>query len=274
MPLPRASRQATRARSLESGFICAEPAFCNGYAYRSLESKGRTSDKSWQYDETHKRYGQPPLPEQAYHDIKDIEKIINLPDQAFHRNVDKIVLAANDSPAVKTVIVGPATIYGAGRGPGNKDSKQVYSLARLTLTDGYAPVVGTGKVEWDNVHIHDVSSLFRLLAEAAVDPSKRQDPEIFGPHGYFFNPGATHTWGEVAEQVAEETVKQGYLKEAPLKVVKFEDIANKSLGTNSKGVGERAAKYLGWKPTGPTLKHEIPGIVAIEAKKLGLSPST
>ncbi|KAH8899201.1 NAD(P)-binding protein [Thozetella sp. PMI_491] len=224
------------------------------------------------YDETNKRYGQPPLPEEAYNDIKDIDRILNLPDQALHRDVDKIVLAANQSPAVKTAIVGPATIYGAGRGPGNKDSQQVYSLARFALKNGFTPVVGTGKVEWDNVHIQDVSSLFILLVDAALDPQKNQNQEIFGTHGYFFNPAGTHTWGEVAEQVAEEVVKQRYLAEAPLRTVKYEDIPNKSLGTNSKSVGERASKFLGWKPTGPSLKDEVPGIVAVEARKLGLNP--
>ncbi len=223
-----------------------------------------------QYDETHERYGQPPLPEQSYHDIKDIDRILTLPDQAAHRDVDKIVIAANESPAVKTVIVGPSTINGVGRGPGNKDSIQVHILAKDALKNGHSAVVGTGKVEWDHVHIYDVSSLFILLVDAALDAEKQNNPEIFGPHGYFFLPGGTHTWGDVSKQISEAVVKQGYHKEVPLKVVEFKDAPLKSAATNSKGVGERANKYLGWKPVGQPINELIPGIVTIEAKKLGL----
>lgn len=56
-----------------------------------------------QYDKTNERYGEPPAPDQEYRDIRDIERILNLPDQAPHRGIDKIVQAANDIPYVKTV---------------------------------------------------------------------------------------------------------------------------------------------------------------------------
>ncbi len=67
-------------------------------------------------------------------------------------------------------------------------------------------------------------------------------------------------------------MKLGYLKEAPVKEIEYADAPVKTAGTNSKGLGERASKYLGWKPTGASLEEEIPSIVTIEAKKLGLTP--
>ncbi len=76
---------------------------------------------------------------------------------------------------VKTVIVGPATIYGLGRGVGNKDSQQVYRLSRFILQKGFGPIIGTGKVEWDNVHIHDVTNAFLLLGQCR--PGSQQEPE-------------------------------------------------------------------------------------------------
>ncbi|KAL1879954.1 hypothetical protein VTK73DRAFT_6534 [Phialemonium thermophilum] len=230
------------------------------------------------YDETHRRYGQPPVPEETYDDIKDIDRIINIPDQALHRNVDKIVLAANSSPAVKTAIVGPPTIYGPGRGPVNQRSIQVYDLAKLGLRKGYIPYIGTGKVEWDNVHIHDVSSLLISLVEAALDPARNQDPELFGPKGYFFAESGTHTWGGVAQWIAEEAHRQGFLKEPATKQTDLEEVTkepegNPSWATNSKSKASRARKYFGWTPKGRSLKEEIPDIVAGEAKSLGLKPS-
>lgn len=77
-------------------------------------------------DMSEQRYGQPPYADDKYDDIADIEKVISLPDEAIHRNIDKIVLAAgaNSGGAVRTAIVGPPCISGAGRGPVNTRSIQ------------------------------------------------------------------------------------------------------------------------------------------------------
>jgi hypothetical protein len=52
--------------------------------------------------------------EKEYNDWTGVEEITNLPDHAFHRNVDKVVLEAGTkyADAVKTTIVCPPTIYG------------------------------------------------------------------------------------------------------------------------------------------------------------------
>lgn len=233
-----------------------------------------------QYDETAKRYGQPPLPQEKYDDVKDLGRLVNLPDQAFHRDVDKIVLAAASTvpAAVKPAIVAPPTIYGPGRGPGNQRSIQVYQLARFGLRKGYVPYVGTGAVEWDNVHVHDLSDLLVTLVEAALDPRRSGDAEVFGPRAYFLAENGTHSWGEVARWVADEAHRQGFLPEASVRQtdmegIKLDGVSNASWGTNSKGTATRARKYLGWDPKGRSLKEEIPDIVASEAAKLGIKPT-
>ena len=43
-----------------------------------------------------------------------------------------------------------------------------------------------------------------------------------------------------------------------------------SWGLNSKGVAKRARKYLGWTPTGRSLRDEIPYIIDEEARREGL----
>lgn len=52
--------------------------------------------------------------DEEYNDYSGIQALTTLPDEAFHRNVDKIVLEAGSKHAdsVKTVIVCPPTIYG------------------------------------------------------------------------------------------------------------------------------------------------------------------
>jgi hypothetical protein len=55
--------------------------------------------------------------DKQYNDLTGIEELVTLPDTAFHRNVDKVVIETglNHGDAVKTVIVCPPTIYGLSR---------------------------------------------------------------------------------------------------------------------------------------------------------------
>ncbi|KAI0911152.1 hypothetical protein F4823DRAFT_586890 [Ustulina deusta] len=217
------------------------------------------------YDWDHNRYGQSPLPEEKYHDIDNIGRIITLPHHVFHRDCDEIVIAANETGKVKTLILGPPLIYGAGRGPVNQRSIQAPNMTRFTLEYGFAPVMsGQGSPEWDNVHIHDVGKFFVLAVDAALDPEKKKNPEIFGPHGYFFLENGTHTWRWLATEIAKEAKEQGFIPEA-----KVHEGDYKRYGANSKCVAARAKKYLGWEPVGKSFKDEIPSLVASEAKRLG-----
>lgn len=239
-----------------------------------------------------------------------------------------MVLGANDSPAVRTLIVGPPTIYGRGRGPTNQRSIQVPGIVDFTLKNGFAPIQAPGLTEWDNVHstwrqelflffpfsplfsqfrewrfhignnvrvitfetcfkpptpfpkkqqfylhtnsrgfflaVHDLGDFFVLAVDAALDPAKSRNPEIFGPRAYFFLENGTHRWSDVSKWVAAEAAKQGLIPEPIAKEI---DIPR--LGTNSKSVAARAGKYLGWAAKSPSLKETIPDVVASEAKKLG-----
>ncbi|KAI8719328.1 NAD(P)-bd-dom domain-containing protein [Fusarium sp. LHS14.1] len=228
------------------------------------------------YDFDNKRFGEGPIPEEKYNDIDDIDRLLTLPDSAMHRDVDKIVQGAN-SDAVKTIIIAPPTIYGTGGGPVNKRSIQVPNLAHASLKLGYAPVIGAGKTEWDNVNINDLADLFSRFVDAAEDPSKRSNPEIFGRNAYYFARGGQHVWADIAAWIAEEARRQGYApdlktKSVPLEVVsKLGLVSAESWGANSKGEAERAKKYLGWEPKGVSLKETIAEVVALEAKKLGLT---
>ena len=127
------------------------------------------------------------------------------------------------------------------------------------------------------MNVHDLSDLFVLLVEAALDPTKRANPELFGPRAYFFAQSGVHQWGEVARWVADEAHRQGFLKEPTVKKTDMAgiqtDVGNSTWGLNSKSVASRARKYLGWSPKRRSLKEEIPDIVAAEAKLLGLKPS-
>lgn len=225
-----------------------------------------------------RKYGEPPSNE-PYDDLEGVARLTSLPDSAFHRDIDKIVLSAGilDPKIVKTAVLCPPTIYGPGRGPGNQRSRQVYNLAKVTLERGKAPKLGRGLSEWDNVHVHDLSAVFVLLAEAAVAKSSNE-AELFGERGYFLVENGHHVWGEVSKEVGKAAHKAGYINTEEVEAMSVEEAKGAggfealSWGLNSKGFAMRAAKYLGWKPKGASLEETIPDIVEGEAKELGIKP--
>lgn len=260
------------AKNIAKGIAAGHSADKPGYW---IHTSG-TSILTW-YDAENKRNGEPPLPDQKYNDLQGVDRLVSLPDQADHRVVDKIVQAAI-SDAVKVAIVCPPTIYGEGSGVVNKRSIQVPDMAKGSLEKGFAPIVNAGETEWDHVHIDDLGDLFVKLADASQDAEKANNPEIFGPHAYFFAEAGAHKWADVARWIAEAASKQGYLPEALTKTVSQDEVelmdggSTVSYGHNSKGVAERARKYLGWEPKGVPLKATIDEVVSQEAKALGFTP--
>lgn len=244
------------------------------------------------YDLAHKRYGQPPLPDQTYNDYEGIEKLISgIPDSAPHRDVELVIIAAakEHGDVLRPAIVAPPTIYSAGRGPDNTRSIQVPILAEYLLKKGYAPIAeGSGETEWDNVHVHDLSDLIASLVEAGLDPAKRDDAGdkvlggIFGPNSFHFSIAATHKWSDVARWVAaagadQKLVPNATTKSEPIDILTAKDApgfpdANITWAANSRGEAARSRKLLGWTPKGRSLQDDVPQQVADEAKRLGISP--
>jgi nucleoside-diphosphate-sugar epimerase len=216
------------------------------------------------------------LPEQSYDDLDGIDKVTSVPDSAWHRDVDKIVLdyAAQDPEAVKVAIVCPPTIYGPGRGTVNQASQQIPGLIATTLKEGFGPIIGAGGTEWDNVHVQDLSALILLLAAQSTLPEKnRAENEIWGPRGYHFAENGTHKWSAIAEVIAKEAHKQGLIQSSEAKQLDVEVAKEKyarelfSWAFNSKGKAKRARKYLGWQPSHPSLEETIPQAVRFEAQR-------
>lgn len=213
--------------------------------------------------------------DKVFNDWDGIEELTNLPAEAFHRNVDEIVLncSTEHGDAVKTAIVCPPTIYGPGRGPANQRSRQVYELATFILEQKYVPKIGKGLARWNNVHVHDLSHFFELLTEAAV--AHKTDSELWGAKGYYFVEHGEFVWGDTAVQIGDEAVKQGLLQKPEVKELSYDDAVNSpagfqaaSWGLNSRAKAIRGKKLLGWEPKGPSLEQAIPYIVKAEAARL------
>ncbi|TQS32038.1 hypothetical protein Golomagni_07662, partial [Golovinomyces magnicellulatus] len=150
-------------------------------------------------------------------------------------------------------------------------------MVRMTLLNGFAPIIGAGKTEWDHVNISDLSALILGLVDATQDSSKQKDPEIFGLNAYYFAESGSHKWADVAQWIADECHRQGYIAEAATKNITLEEAAamkgstgGRTYGLNSKGKAERANRYLGWKPQARSLQASIADLVKEQAQQLNL----
>ncbi|RAH51177.1 NAD(P)-binding protein [Aspergillus brunneoviolaceus CBS 621.78] len=219
--------------------------------------------------------------DKVFNDWGGVDELVNLPAAAFHRNVDEIVLETGTKHAasVKTALLCPPTIYGPGRGPISGRGRQVYELASFILKEQYCPYIGKGLSRWNNVHVHDLSRVFGLLVQAALDPSCQHDEEVWGARGYYLTENGEHVWGELSAAVGEEAFKQKYIKggRPELRAWSIDEAVKSSAGfeaaswgMNSRGSAVRAKKVLGWKPQGRSLSEEVPDIVRSEATRMGL----
>ncbi|KAK8104232.1 uncharacterized protein PG998_011265 [Apiospora kogelbergensis] len=150
------------------------------------------------------RWGEPPLPENAYHDIDGIERILSLPDTAYHRDVDKVVLAANTADGSVRTLIRAGVPHGG-------DHAQ----------DGLRTHLWHGETEWDCVHVRDLSQFFVLAVEAALDPARGANPEVFGPRAYYFLESGKLVAGELARWIMDEVNGQDLL-EKPAELKTFE----------------------------------------------------
>lgn len=210
-----------------------------------------------------------------YNDWNGIDEVMNLPDDALHRNVDKIIIAASQrSPdSIKTAIVCPPTIYGPGRGPGNKKSMQAYMLAAAVLKRKRGLLVGHGRNIWHQIHVQDLSNVYLALGDAAAAGGGNA---TWNDQGYYFAEDGSFCWGDVQRAVAKVAFEKKLIPSPDVEVLPDEKIVELNpmglyaWGSTSKGHAIRARKLLGWSAKMPCLLDTIPDIVDLEAKELGL----
>lgn len=224
----------------------------------------------WETMRDDKRLGE--HSDREYNDYTAVQELTGLPSDAFHKNVDDLVLSTG-SDSVKTAILCPPTIYGRGRGPSNTRSRQAYELAHLILTGEYIPIVGQGKARWNNVHVADLAQLFVLLTETAL--SGKSDAELWNENGYYLVEDGEHLWADLARNMGKKAVElgllKGELKERTLskdKAIEQAGFEAVSWGFNSRGKAERARKLVGWKPSAPSINDTLEEILKDEQSRI------
>ncbi|KIV76865.1 hypothetical protein PV11_08716 [Exophiala sideris] len=210
--------------------------------------------------------------EKVFDDWDNIKELTSQPDPAPHRNVDKIVLSSY-SDTVRTAIVCPPTIIGKGRGPDNTRSVQIYNTTGAFLEHKQAFKIEKGQNIWHQVNVQDLSELYLLLGEAAVNGGP---PATWNEEGYYLAENGSFVWGDVLQSIANIAHKKDLLPSAELKSYKPDDADHVlpiwiSIATNSRGVSIRGKKLLGWKPKERSIEDELPTAVDSEARLLGLT---
>ncbi|OGM48620.1 hypothetical protein ABOM_001954, partial [Aspergillus bombycis] len=210
--------------------------------------------------------------DKVYNDLEGINDILTIPDHAFHRNVDKIVLEAGEkySSILKPAIISPTTVYGRGRGPCSQRSRQVYEMAKWTLERKKAPIIGNGESRGCDIHILDLTSLYELLFDAALSGHDG----LWGGVAYYLAETEEHCWGDLAKSIARIAAEKGYIPAAELEsldhstATAWAGFEAASWGLNVRCRAGRARKLLGWAPKQPRLEEELPSIVDGEWRNL------
>ncbi|KAJ5779258.1 nucleoside-diphosphate-sugar epimerase, partial [Penicillium paradoxum] len=225
------------------------------------------------FDDENNTYGE--RSEETYDDMRDIHDITSLPDYAFHRTVEKAVLdaGAQNPDILKVAIISPTTVYGTGRGPCSRRSRQIYVMAEYILGQNRIPVIGRGQAIGSHIHVESLSAVYIQLFELALQG--RREGLYWGAEAYYLAEQGEHCWGEVAHSIGQIAVEKGFLPPASKEIVLDKksayDLAGfeaTSWGHNMRCRATRARSILGWQPAGISLNAELPQIVEEEYQRL------
>ncbi|KAL0567822.1 hypothetical protein V5O48_014172 [Marasmius crinis-equi] len=113
----------------------------------------------------------------VWSDIHDIDAITSLPDNAPHRNVDKMILQAGseNSDRLKVAIICPPDVFGRGSGPGRTTSIFPGLFVDETKKLGRSFVVGEGENTRSRVHINDLMKVYDGVVSAAAENPQKAD---------------------------------------------------------------------------------------------------
>ncbi|RAH86615.1 NAD(P)-binding protein [Aspergillus japonicus CBS 114.51] len=213
------------------------------------------------------RYGE--LFDKQYDDWEHVDELTSLPDEAPHRRVDKVVLAA-DPARVRTAIVAPAVIYGQGRGPVKTKSAPLFEAF---LRHRRVVTVGKGDNIWHNIHVQDLSQLYLRLGEAAASGGGNA---TWNHQGYYLVENGFYINREMLALAARILYAKGLVASPTVEAVTPEESENilpwlkVMVGVDSRGIALRGRKLLGWQPTMPSFEDELEKSLVIDARDLGL----
>lgn len=198
-----------------------------------------------------------------------------LPDWAARRDVDLAILHGhhNHRGIVRTAIICPPTVYGSSRFPFFTRSIQLPRMLNVFLRRRRAFKIKGNKNVWNMIHTQDISEMYVLLTEAAVD---QRPGDVWDEYGYYFSEHGEFVWGDVICEAARLGYEKG-LFDSPEpealtngQVSQFWFGGQMNVSSTSLGSAQRASKLLGWKPKSRNIFEDIERTLDAEAKLLGV----
>ncbi|KIJ63850.1 hypothetical protein HYDPIDRAFT_91531, partial [Hydnomerulius pinastri MD-312] len=214
-----------------------------------------------------------------------VGQLESLPESQLHREVDILVIAADNQDRTKTplhryvrsYVILPSTIYALSKGPlvstgvQKPCSEQIPRLIKASLAHGQGGMVGAGENLWGDAHIDDVADLYSLPYTAAI--SQKKPPH--GREGMYFASTGEHVLKDVACAIAEALVERGLEKDPQPTPFNAADYARDDLlhfiGTNSRCTANKAKAVLGWKPKYTT--EDMLKSIGVEVEIIGREAS-
>ncbi|VDB86894.1 unnamed protein product [Peniophora sp. CBMAI 1063] len=178
-----------------------------------------------------------------------------LPDTAFHRNVDLLVLEGDTEGYVRSYIVLPSTVWGiltgklVDAGIANSHSIQIPAAIKASIRKGQGAMIGLGENEWLHVEIHELADLYIRLLNAAVAGTVPH-----GRDGQYIGENGVYRLKDTAAAYTRALHAAGRSRTAEPESFTKGDIdrffgGRPWLGTNCRAKGVRAKRDLGWAPT-------------------------
>jgi nucleoside-diphosphate-sugar epimerase len=152
----------------------------------------------------------------------------------------RFVRQAAIDKGIRSIVICPSMIYGAGRGL-QPDSDQLPKLMALSKQVGAGVYFGKGLNRYSNVHIDDLVDLYVLALEKASGGS------------FFFAENGDASFKEIAEIIGRGKIVSLPIEEL---VRRYGDAALYGVTSNSM-VSAVNARRLGWSPKGPSLREYL-----------------
>jgi nucleoside-diphosphate-sugar epimerase len=167
------------------------------------------------------------------------------PNRQSRVTINRLVRQAGIDKGIRTVVICPAMIYGAGRGL-QPDSDQLPKLMALSKQLGAGIYFGKGLNRYSNVHIDDLVDLYLLAIDKAPAAS------------FFFAESGHASFKEIAELISRSLGCGGKTQSLSVKLLvqQFGESARYGVASNSR-VSAVNARRLGWSPKGPSLADVI-----------------
>lgn len=199
-----------------------------------------------------------------------------LPDWAAHRDVDLAILNGHRQypGIVRTAIICPPTVYGPSRFPLPTRSIQLPRMLNVFLRRRNAFTIKGNKNVWNMIHTQDISEMYVLLTEAAVD---QRPGDLWDQYGYYFSEQGTFVWGDVIREIAKLGHQKGYFDSPEPELLTNEQVSRfwgggqMNVSSTSLGSAQRASNLLGWAPQSRSIFSDLERTLDFEAALLGLA---